>query len=156
MAKVLLIGKQPLKRRLRAGDLERMAMRGAMDPAVIEAAARNHESTLAAVRAACAGHALVERRVDQLAAGDIDGIDLVVTAGGDGTVFAANALAGDRPLITVNSDPDRSIGHFTRCLSGEFAGRFADWLAGRTACEEIPRLVARFPDSGAEYRILND
>ena len=156
MARVLLIGKQPLKRRLRAGDLERMAMRGAMDPAVIEAAARNHEAALAAVRAACAGHQLVERRVDQLAAKDVEGVDLVVTAGGDGTVFSANALAGDRPMLTVNSDPDRSIGHFTRCLAPEFAQRFADWVAGRTRCEDIPRLVARIPDTGAEYRILND
>ncbi len=155
-ARILLVGKQPLKRRLAAGDLERLARRGAMDPAVIESAAANHELALAAVRAACAGQDLREKTVAELHAGDADDVDLIVTAGGDGTVFTANALAADRPMITINSDPDRSIGHFTRCLADGFAALLAAWLAGRTAIERIPRLVARVLDDGSERRILND
>jgi len=43
---------------------------------------------------------------------DLDGIDAVITAGGDGTVLEAASVirTNEIPVITVNTDPTLSIG----------------------------------------------
>ncbi|OTF80694.1 NAD kinase domain-containing protein 1-like protein [Euroglyphus maynei] len=50
--------------------------------------------------------------------------DMIITSGGDGTyLLAANQIANNsKPLIGVNSDPSRSVGHL--CLDKRYSNNF--------------------------------
>ena len=154
MGVVLVVTKTPLARRLAQAERERLDASGVLPTQVLIEAEARQDETLGTVRATLAGCTVRERRVDQLQAADADGIDLVVTVGGDGTVFSANTLPTTVPYLTVNSDPERSVGHFTRFTAATIAAGVACWESGSAASEELPRLVIRV--DGAEHRILND
>ncbi|MBA3687095.1 MAG: hypothetical protein H0W72_17890 [Planctomycetes bacterium] len=58
-------------------------------------------------------------------------------------------------MITVNSDPERSVGHFSRCTLAGFPELLAAWRAGRHAIEPIARLEAVIDGDGS-HCFLND
>jgi len=152
--RVLVVAKIPLSGRLRSEDLERLLASGALDHERLTDAARCHHHALAVVRQALADDEVLERTVDTLAQDDDQDCDLVVTVGGDGTVFTANALGGAVPLLTVNSDPAHSIGHFTRATADSVAEVLARVRAGTAQREQLPQLQASV--GLASWRILND
>ncbi len=154
MARVLLVTKTPLLRRLAEEDHARLLKAGALEPQQLEGPAGRHDGSLAAVRRALAGDQVHEVRVEDLQPRDADGIDLVVTVGGDGTVFTANTLTTEVPFLTVNSDPTSSIGHFARATAAQVPAIIAAWREGRARMEEVPRL--RLSTGGRTWRILND
>ena len=154
MPRILLVAKTPLARRLTPDDRERLAAAGAVDAVRLDGSLRRHEETLAAVRIALDGEQVREVRVEDLHADDADGVDLVVTVGGDGTVFTANTLATDVPFLTVNSDPGSSIGHFARATAATFPALIRSWCSGTATIEAIPRLEVRV--AGHRWRFLND
>ena len=154
MAAVLLIVKTPLVRRLAQDELVRLEAGGVVDGQRLAASAERQDETLSAVRAALAGETVRERLFDQLSPDDARDADLVVTVGGDGTVFTANTLATTAPYITVNSDPERSVGHFTRFTAATIAEGLSGWRAGSLATEDLHRLAITV--GGVERHILND
>lgn len=154
MPRVLVVTKTPLAARLERADLDRLRLSGVLDEGRLQAAHAQHLETLAAVRAALAGADVRERSVDEVTAADASGIELVVTVGGDGTVFAANTLGIDVPYLTVNSDPVGSVGHFTRARAATMAEAYARWRDGAAQLESVPRLLARV--AGRSWRVLND
>ncbi len=154
MAAVLLIAKTPLVRRLAQDELERLEAGGVVDAQRLAASAERQDETMAAVRAALRGEEVRERTFDQLTANDARDVDLVLTVGGDGTVFTANTLATSAPYFTVNSDPERSVGHFTRFTAQTVAAGLAAWRAGQAETEDLQRLAITV--NGAEHYILND
>lgn len=54
----------------------------------------------------------------------IDWADVVITSGGDGTFLmaASKVITRDKPVIGVNSDPTKSVGHL--CLPKEYSTNF--------------------------------
>lgn len=154
MAVVLLVAKTPLARRLAQDERERLENRGVLDGQRLAASADRQDETLLAVRAALAGETVRERRFDQLQPTDSLGIDLVITVGGDGTVFTANTLATAVPYFTVNSDPEHSVGHFTRFTAITVAAGVQAWKKGAIVIEELHRLSITV--EGVEHFILND
>ena len=128
---ILLVAKRPMMARLSDDDVHRLENHPLLSADLLRNAADDHERARLAVRAALAGHQVCERVVDELRPEDAQGIDLAITVGGDGTVFAVNALGVECPLITVNSDPARSVGHFTRCRVESFPALLAAWIAGQ-------------------------
>jgi NAD+ kinase len=138
--KILLVAKMPMIERLDASDLKRLQANTLIDLDDIREAGSNHIRSLDQVRAVLGSHHVRERLIDDVRMDDADDVDLVITVGGDGTVFAANSLRAAKPLLTVNSDPSRSIGHFTRSTGDTFAQLFSRWLGGTTKLEAIPRL----------------
>jgi NAD+ kinase len=154
MARILLVTKTPLLRRLRQDDHARLLQARALVPDQLEGPAHRHDACLAAVRTALARHTVREIRVEDLVPRDAAGIDLVVTVGGDGTVFTANTLATDAPFLTVNSDPASSIGHFARATVAQVPDLLAAWSAGRVPIESVPRL--RLKTATGTWYILND
>jgi NAD+ kinase len=153
--RILLLAKTPLVERLEPTVLKRLAAGGAVHLDRLQTAAETHLRTLALVRRVIGAHRVNEWQVERLQARDAEGKDLVVTVGGDGTVLTANSLAADIPLLTVNSDPQGSIGMYTRCTADTFAALFEAWLAGKAVEEIIPRLQVRI-DSGQPWRVLNE
>lgn len=59
---------------------------------------------------------------------NIDWADVVITSGGDGTFLMAASKINNRnkPVIGVNSDPTRSIGHL--CLPKKYSNNFGEAL----------------------------
>lgn len=153
--RILLVSKTPLIQRVEPGVLARLAGGGAVDVERLRAAAANHEKALHTVRRALGAHRVSEFQVDRLQARDAEGKDLVVTVGGDGTVLTTNSLESDLPLITVNSDPEGSVGMYARCTAETFPALFQAWFAGAAQIENIPRLQVRI-DSGNPWRVLNE
>jgi NAD+ kinase len=154
MAAVLIIAKTPLAARLRAEDLSRLRESGVLERARLDAAASRHEHTLSAVRAAFARDQVRERTIEQARAEDARDAALVVTVGGDGTVFTANTLGARAPLLAVNSDPEHSVGHFTHADADSVAEVAARWRAGRAEEEALPRLEVRV--GARAWSFLND
>lgn len=154
MSRILLVVKQPLAQRLPEEALRRLTDSGAMSGERMRSSAERQAVAVAAVRAALSGHQVREVLVHELQPSDGRDAELVVTAGGDGTVFTANTLTTSAPFLTVNSDPQSSLGHFTRTRAEDLPRLLAAWAAGRAAMQELPRLRCR--TATAEVRILND
>lgn len=156
-ARVLLVAKRPLAERLGPTDSQRLALQPRLGLDALRAAADAHAAVLTRIISELTDVPVREKVVDELDPHDADQADVIVTVGGDGTVFAVNALCATRPVITVNSDPSRSVGHFTRCTVAGFRDLFTAWLAGTTRIEPIPRLQVSTEDGdGVPHRILND
>jgi NAD+ kinase len=154
MGVVLLVTKTPLAQRLAREDRERLTEGGVLDPERLAASESRQAETLLAVREALHGLEVRERRIDTVSLADAADTALVVTVGGDGTVFTANTVATSAPFLTVNSDPERSVGHFTRFTAATVAAAITAWREGRTDCEELPRLAINV--AGKQHCILND
>lgn len=155
MARVLLVAKRPLLERLGGTDTARLSGNANVSLGAVRAAADAHNAVLTSIRTTLAGHDISNRCIDELLPDDADDRDLVVTVGGDGTVFALGSLRATRPTISVNSDPSRSVGHSTRCTVADFPTVLAAFLAGRHRIEPIHRLELSV-DGAAPQRILND
>jgi NAD+ kinase len=154
--KILLVAKMPMIERLKAADLRRLKSNSLIDLAEIREAGTNHAKSLDQVRAALGSHKVRERLIEDVRLDDADDVDLVITVGGDGTVFAANSLRAVKPLLTVNSDPSRSIGHFTRSTGATFSQLFKRWLGGQTKLEAISRLRVSIDGCKTWHCFLND
>jgi NAD+ kinase len=153
---VLLVGKVPAITQLGRDDLERLERAGIAGPGSLSEREALHLHSLDQVRADLTDCQLRERRVDELRADDLAGIDLVVTVGGDGTVLAVANLVTTTPLLAVNSDPARSVGHYTRWRADSAGAGYQAWRNGSHAIEAIPRLTACVGEQPACHHILND
>lgn len=154
MKRILFIAKVPLVERLPGEAIARLDASGAMSEAKLRDSASRQQASISAVRTALAAFNVRERRIDTLRAEDAVDVDLVVTAGGDGTVFTANTLATTAPFLTVNSDPQSSLGHFTRARAEDVPRILDLWSRGRCTFQDIPRLRCR--TATVDLRILND
>ena len=154
MTDVLLVSKTPLARRLAIEDRDRLTAGGVLDERRLEASAERQQEALTAVRAALHGLTVREIPVEEVQPGDASGMSLVITVGGDGTVFTANTLVTAAPFLTVNSDPERSVGHFTRFTAATVAAGVDAWRRGVAQHEPLHRLAISVGET--TYRILND
>ncbi|MFW5829584.1 MAG: NAD(+)/NADH kinase [Planctomycetota bacterium] len=153
---VLLVGKVPSIYSLNDEDLDRLADAAITDPDSLREREAQHLDSLDRVRQALNGCRIRERRVDELRSDDLAGIDLVVCVGGDGTVLAVAGLLPAVPLLAVNSDPSRSVGHFTRYRDHEMGACLERLRSGAAEVEAIPRLTACVGEQPACHHILND
>lgn len=154
MKRILFVTKVPLVHRLAGEAIRRLASSGAMSEEKLRDSADRQQRAVDCVRAALAGHDVRERRVHDLRPDDALDADLVVTAGGDGTVFTANTLNTRAPFLTVNSDPQGSLGHHTRARAEDVPRLLDAWVLGRAAFQDMPRLRCR--TASVDVRILND
>ncbi len=154
MKRILFLAKVPLVERLPGDAIARLEASGAMSESKLRESATRQQAAISAVRAALAGFEVRERNIENLRPEDASDVDLVVTAGGDGTVFTANTLCANAPFLTVNSDPHSSLGHFTRARAEDVPRIIEAWNRGSCAFQEIPRLRCR--TATVDLRILND
>jgi NAD+ kinase len=140
---VLLVAKHATIDRLAPADVERLLGAGVNTRQRLEEARQDHESCLDAVRRTLAqrGCGLRERRLGDLRDDDADGCHLVICVGGDGTVFAVHRQLGSVSVLAINSDPRRSIGHFTRALRDDLDNCLDAWRDGAAPLQNLPRLA---------------
>jgi NAD+ kinase len=132
---------------------------GRRDPAYrdrLALAHRENRRTLDAVLAA-----LRERRIraDVVYRGDAarrDVYDLVLSVGGDGTLFAAAGYVRDTPLLGVNSDPANSLGLWTGTNRAGFPAALDRALAGRLHAVRLTRLRVAVNGRPLEVQAFND
>lgn len=128
-------------------------------PAVLARLQRSHASnqrTLRQVRAVLIERGLRAVFTDRAQLRGIAGVTLVISVGGDGTVFRAAHFARTTPLLGVNSDPRESEGVFCAATAGSFARVFDRWRRGRWRVVMLPRLRVRVDGRAVLYPVLND
>jgi len=82
--------------------------------------------------------------------------DLVLAAGGDGTLLDAAAYVHRRPLLGVNTSPGTSVGHFCCCTAEELEPYLRDFSGGRVVVREYYRLRVILNGVPLERLVLND
>ena len=154
--RILLVSKTSKVSLLSEEDLQRLQESGAADADQLRQGHTEHNTTLDVIRTALKGHEVCERRIEDVHTDDIIEKDLVITVGGDGTVLAVSGMVSNIPILSVNSDPTRSIGNYTRCTRDGFADTFIAYLQGNAHIENIPRLKLEIEGDRLHYPILND
>lgn len=82
--------------------------------------------------------------------------DLLVTIGGDGSVLAASHVAGNIPILGVNSLPETSVGFFCDANAKYFEKYLKKILAGTYKPVSLPLLEASINGEKIPYPALND
>ncbi|TVR43610.1 MAG: hypothetical protein EA402_09150 [Planctomycetota bacterium] len=153
---ILLVTKQSTRDRLGQDDMQRLVSAGVADPQRLEAAHRQHQEAVDQVRSAIGAALVTEAWVGHITPDHLKNIDLVICVGGDGTVFGVQRWIAETPLISVNSDPERSVGHFTRLRANQVAATLEAWRAGHSQEQALPRLAARILDQAGRGPLLMD
>lgn len=84
------------------------------------------------------------------------GMELVVAVGGDGTLLDASHHVTDEPIVAVNSDPDRSVGHLCACRSDRATVVLSEILEGRRTPQLRRRMRVMVDDIAVLPPLLND
>lgn len=87
----------------------------------------------------------------------VEGSDLVVTLGGDGTLLWASHLVGsDVPMLAINSAPRNSVGYFCAGTKDDLEPVLATALAGDLRPTSLARMQVDLDGVTLSKRVLND
>jgi NAD+ kinase len=97
----------------------------------------------------------------------LKGINILITVGGDGTLLEMAKYVTKIPILGVNSDPTKSIGHFCTTNSTNFHDFFMQYIANAKTIKDvfeklnvphtrIPRFSLRINNKLDKNLILND
>jgi NAD+ kinase len=82
--------------------------------------------------------------------------DMVIAVGGDGTVLEAARTLKHQPILGVNSDPERSYGHFTCATGKTFRTVMTNLLVGRQPTKILNRMELLLDGRLLPVTVLND
>ncbi|MFU8804869.1 MAG: NAD(+)/NADH kinase [Bradymonadaceae bacterium] len=86
----------------------------------------------------------------------VEGYDLIISIGGDGTVLDLSHGIEETPILGINSDPDVSVGYFTAGTARDFP-RLLDMTLKKTwQPQELRRFFVRINDEIVGPPVLND
>ena len=85
-----------------------------------------------------------------------DSHDLVLSVGGDGTFLDASKLAGNQPILGVNSDTSHSVGNFCGADRKTFEKTLDAVLDDKAKMKNVYRMSLYLNGKCVEERILND
>lgn len=101
-----------------------------------------HQKTLKSVIAELERRSIAYKVATRGEVGEtIEGVDLVITVGGDGTFLHCARKTMGVPLVGVNSATASSLGHFCIANRENFATVLDDIIAGKKKCYRIVRLA---------------
>jgi NAD+ kinase len=86
----------------------------------------------------------------------VEGFDLVVTVGGDGTFLDASHLVDATPMLGVNSAPSTSVGHFCRAREMTFEEVFCEVLSEAARPARVFRIEVEVDGVVVAPPVLND
>lgn len=95
----------------------------------------------------------------QIYLGDLDEVlddDLVISVGGDGTLLAASHFVLDRPVVSVNSSPQSSVGFFSCATAETFAPTLEAIAADALHAFDLARMRIAINGAVDERPVLND
>ena len=97
---------------------------------------------------------LVVRRAH--AAFDVEGAELVIAVGGDGTLLAASHNVDGVPILGVNSAPKSSVGFFCAATRKDFRSHLERALAGKLRTLSLSRMAVSVNGRMRNKRVLNE
>lgn len=150
------LSKLQLLQQKRRVETRRLMQRGGPAAEALRVSDQVHRDTVEAVKQQLAQQGLKYTAVPSLKArraGKRYG--LVLSVGGDGTFLDAARVAGEIPILGVNSDPRRSIGRFCATHKRSFGKLLRRYLAGEVQPLALARLHASINGSRG-MEALND
>jgi NAD+ kinase len=75
-----------------------------------------------------------------LSPGELKNIDLVVSIGGDGTALSASHFLVDKPILAVNSDPEKSEGALTTLTIDDLERKLDEIKSNKFKVEKLERI----------------
>lgn len=117
---------------------------------------RHHSETMAEVRAAIQALGLKARFRDRSQVGSVEGFDLVITVGGDGTFLSASHAVGSTPMFGINSAPLDSVGFLCSARKGNVRSRLRAAVAGQLPVTKLSRMRVAVDGQVVHQRVLND
>ncbi|WP_394829551.1 NAD(+)/NADH kinase [Pendulispora albinea] len=117
-----------------------------------------HEETMQEVTSALSAlGAEVTVQIGPRAPFRCEGLDLVLTVGGDGTLLAASHQVGPGvPLLGVNSAPESSVGFFCAAAKGSVLEALRGAFDGTLPKTELARMQVELNDRCIHKRVLNE
>ncbi len=91
-----------------------------------------------------------------LTSAELKNADIIVAIGGDGTVLSAAHYIMDKPLLAVNSSPDRSVGALTSITLSELAEKLEEIKKGKYREEKLERMEVFINGKKLDVLALND
>jgi NAD+ kinase len=137
--------------------LRELAASGDEAVAPLRASHEAHEGTVREVRealAAVGAEIVAERRAGEPF--DSDGLDLVMSVGGDGTLLAASHSVATVPVLAINSAPSHSVGFFCGAKSGAVLEALRSALRGTLRSTVLTRMAVTVNGRLVAARVLND
>jgi NAD+ kinase len=137
--------------------LRELAASGDAAVVPLRASHEAHEGTVREVRealAAVGAEIVAERHAGE--AFDSEGLDLVVSVGGDGTLLAASHYVANIPVLAINSAPSHSVGFFCGAKSGAVLEALREALSGTLRSTVLTRMAVWVNERLIAARVLND
>ncbi len=128
------------------------------DPSVarMEASHLAHQACVQAVEEALARAGATVRRVDPGAEFSDEGVALIVSVGGDGTLLTASHQVSSAPILGVNSAPGTSVGFFCGADRDSADTLLPRALDGDLDGVTLHRMEVRRNGQSISRRVLND
>lgn len=120
---------------------------------------RSHEAHTESLAQICGHLSKLGISYDERERGDTrstDGYDLVVSAGGDGTVLDISHRITATPLLAINSDPKSSVGYFCAGTAQNFPELLDRTLEQRWKPFELQRFRMRINGKTHSVPVLNE
>jgi len=121
----------------------------------IEEAHEDHLGTLATIRAALGRLGCASRVVRSMDGLDTGRYDLVLTAGGDGTVLYASHHVDATPMLGVRSS-SHSAGYLTGATRKDVERKLSSFLEGRLSSTLLQRMAVLVGDRLRHDKVLNE
>ena len=87
----------------------------------------------------------------------VEGFDMVVTVGGDGTLlWASHRVPPGFPVLAINSSPVHSVGHFCGGRKGRVGRALTAAIEGRLKATRLTRMQVELDGRVVHKRVLND
>jgi len=87
---------------------------------------------------------------------DLEGVDFVISIGGDGTALSASHYLENKPLLAVNSDPGKSEGALTTINIDELERKLVQIRKGDVKTEKLERISVSVNGKIVEPIALNE
>tara|TARA_Y100000310_G_scaffold273429_1_gene288891 strand:+ start:312 stop:1067 length:756 start_codon:yes stop_codon:yes gene_type:complete len=87
---------------------------------------------------------------------DLDEIDFVISVGGDGTALSASHYIENKPILAINSDPEKSVGALTTITINEIENKLEDIKENKHKIENLERIQVKVNGKVIESLALND
>jgi NAD+ kinase len=137
--------------------LRELAQKGDQAIAPLKASHDAHSRTVREVKealAAVGAEVVAERFAGE--AFECQGLDLVMSVGGDGTMLAASHFVTDVPVLAINSAPSHSVGFFCGAKSGGVLEALRAALRGTLRRTVLSRMAVSINGKPSAERVLND
>lgn len=128
------------------------------DPTVsrLQRADEHHARTLVEVRESLQRLGLRAAFRGRDHVGSVQGFDLVITVGGDGTLLWVSHAVGDTPVLGINSAPLDSVGYLCALRMGEVLSGLEALGRGELPRTSIARMRVSVDGEVRHARVLND